>query len=61
MTRGGKRPGAGRPRTRTCPHVTRAVEIREDQDAWLRAEAEREGRSVSALVRDAIDLAHPAA
>jgi predicted DNA-binding protein len=37
------------------------IRLRDDQYVWLRAEARRTGRSMSAIVRDAIDryLASP--
>ena len=36
------------------------IRLRDDQFAWLRAEAQRTGRSMSAVIRDVIDqyLAH---
>lgn len=58
MARGGRRPGAGRPRTRDPgEYRTRALELHQRQDAWLREEAQRRGCSVSALVRELVDEA----
>lgn len=52
--RGGKRPGAGRPRTIADPVEVKIVFEREAL-TWVDEEAERKGSSRGALVRRAVD------
>lgn len=56
MARGGKRPGAGRPRSRLPgEYVTTTVELLGAQREALRAAAREQGISASELVRRLID------
>lgn len=52
MTRGGKRPGAGRPRGKKTELVAVTLEV--EQAAALREESRRRGGNLSALVREIV-------
>lgn len=57
MARGGKRPGAGRPRTNAEPTKSTTLELTEEHRAWIRSEATRTGRSMSSVARAVFDAA----